>query len=91
LQLALRRRRRTPADEAARELAAFARRLARLDVTPRAPTEGPAAYGARAESRLPDAAVEIRAIIAAYLRARYESDADLSALAELRTRVAAFR
>jgi transglutaminase-like putative cysteine protease len=91
VQLALRRRRRTPPDEAARELAAFARRLARLDVTPRAPTEGPAAYGARAESRLPDAAVEIRAIIAAYLRARYESDADLSALAELRTRVAAFR
>ena len=72
LQLAWRRRRRTPVDEAARELAVFARRLARRDIAPRAPTEGPAAYGARAESRLPHAAVEIRAIIAAYLRARYE-------------------
>jgi len=91
LQLAWRRRRRTPVDEAARELAAFTRRLAHLDVAPRAPTEGPAAYAARAESRLPHAAGEIRAIIAAYLRARYERDADLAALAELRTRVSAFR
>jgi len=91
LQLAWRRRRRTPPDDAARELAAFTRRLARLDVAPRAPAEGPVAYGERAESRLPHAAQEIRAIIAAYLRARYESDADMSALAELRTRVAAFR
>jgi hypothetical protein len=91
LQLAWRRRRRTPPDDAARELAAFTRRLARLDVAPRAPTEGPVAYGERAENRLPHAAQEIRAIIAAYLRARYESDADMSALAELRTRVAAFR
>jgi transglutaminase-like putative cysteine protease len=91
LQLAWRRRRRTPVDEAARAFAAFTRRLARVDVPPRAPSEGPAAFGARAEHRLPHAAPEIRAIIAAYLRARYESDADLSALAELRARVASFR
>ncbi len=91
LQLAWRRRRRGPVDEAAREFAAFTRRLARVDVAPRAPTEGPAAYGTRAETRLPHAAGEIRAIVAAYLRARYESDADASALAELHARVAAFR
>jgi transglutaminase-like putative cysteine protease len=91
LQLAWRRRRRTPVDEAAREFAAFTRRLARVDVAPRAPSEGPAAYGVRAERRLPHAAGEIRAIVAAYLRARYERDADLSALTELRARVASFR
>jgi transglutaminase-like putative cysteine protease len=91
LQLAWRRRRRTPVDEAAREFAAFTRRLARVDVAPRAPSEGPSAYGARAEKRLPHAAAEIRAIVAAYLRARYESDADLAALGELHARVAAFR
>jgi len=91
LQLAWRRRRKRPVDEAAREFAAFARRLARADVAPRAPTEGPAVYGVRAEHRLPHAAADIRAIVAAYLRARYERDADRSALAELRARVAAFR
>jgi transglutaminase-like putative cysteine protease len=91
LQLAWRRRRRTPVDEAAREFAAFTRRLARFDVVPRAPSEGPAAYGVRAERRLPHAAADIRAIVAAYLRARYERDADLSALSELRARVASFR
>jgi protein-glutamine gamma-glutamyltransferase len=89
LQLAWRRRRRTPVDEAAREFATFIRRLARANVAPRAPTEGPAAYGVRAERRLPHAAGEIRAIVAAYLRARYESDA--AALGELQARVAAFR
>jgi transglutaminase-like putative cysteine protease len=91
LQLAWRRRRRTRVDEAAHEFAAFTRRLTRAKVAPRAPSEGPAAYGVRAERRLPHAAGEIRAIVAAYLRARYERDSDLSALAELRTRVAAFR
>jgi transglutaminase-like putative cysteine protease len=91
LQLAWRRRRRTPVDEAAREFAAFTRRLTRVDVPARAPSEGPAAYGVRAAKRLPHAAGEIRAIVAAYLRARYERDADLSALSELRARVASFR
>ncbi len=91
LQLAWRRRRRTPVDEAARQLTAFTRRLARLDVAPRALTEGPAAYAARAQSRLPHAAADIGAIVSAYLRARYERDSDRSALAELRARVASFR
>ena len=50
LQLAWRRRRRTPVDGAAREFTTFTRRLARVDVAPRAPSEGPAAYGARARS-----------------------------------------
>jgi transglutaminase-like putative cysteine protease len=91
LQLAWRRRRRTSIDEPAREFATFAKRLAKLKVAPRARNEGPVAYAARAQSRVPQAAAEIRAIVAAYLRARYERDADSSALAELRERVASFR
>jgi len=91
LQLAWQRRRRGTVDEAARAFASFGRRLAKLRVAPRAPSEGPVAYAARAESRVPQAATEIRAIVAAYLRARYERDADSSALAELRARVASFR
>ena len=84
LQLAWRRRRRTPVDEAARELAVFTRRLARRDIAPRAPSEGPAAYGARAESRLPHAAVEIRRSSRPTFRAAFpKDDADISALAEL--------
>jgi transglutaminase-like putative cysteine protease len=91
LQLAWRRRHRTTVDAAAREFATFTKRLAKLQVAPRAPSEGPIAYGARAQSRAPQAAAEIRAIVAAYLRARYECDADSSALTELRARVASFR
>jgi protein-glutamine gamma-glutamyltransferase len=91
LQLAWLRRRRTPVDNAAREFASFTRRLARLDVAPRAPSEGPVAYATRVQARLPHAEADIRAIVAAYLRARYERDADCSALAELRARVASFR
>jgi transglutaminase-like putative cysteine protease len=91
LQLAWRRRRRSGVDEAAREFATFAKRLARIDVAPRAAAEGPVAYARRAQARVPQAAAEIGAIVAAYLRARYERDADSSALAELRARVAAFR
>ena len=71
--------------------ARFAKRLSKLRVLPRAPSEGPVAYGGRAEAGVPQAAGEIRAIVAAYLRARYERDSDSSALAELRARVASFR
>ena len=91
LQLAWRRRRRRPVDEAAREFAKFVRRLARFRVAPRAPSEGPVAYGSRAKARLPHAAADIGAIVAAYLRARYEQDSEHAALAELRERVAWFR
>jgi transglutaminase-like putative cysteine protease len=91
LQLAWRRRGRTSVDEAALEFATFVRRLARLRVAPREPSEGPVAYGARAQSSAPQAAAEIGAIVAAYLRARYERDADGSALTELRALVASFR
>ena len=91
LQLAWRRRRRTSVDAAVHEFASFGKRLAKLHVAPRAPSEGPVAYGARAQSRVPQAAAEIRAIVTAYLRARYERDADSQALSELRTRVASFR
>ncbi len=86
-----RERRRRPIDPAARVFATFARRLARLDVSPRAPGEPPAAYAARAAQTLPPAAADIGAIVAAYLRARYEPDPELAALAELRQRVSAFR
>lgn len=85
-----RERRRRPIDPASRAFAAFARQLARLDVAPRAPGEPPAAYAARAAKTLPPAAIEIGAIVAAYLRARYEPDPELAALAELRQRVSAF-
>jgi hypothetical protein len=86
-----RERRRRPIDPAARVFATFARRLARLDVAPRAPGEPPAAYAARAAKTLPPAAADIGAIVAAYLRARYEPDPELAALADLRQRVTAFR
>lgn len=86
-----RRFRPPPPDAAARYFAVFRRRLSRHDVPAGAPNEGPAAYAARAAQRLPQAATDIRAVLGAYLRARYEPDADGAALAELRTRVASFR
>jgi hypothetical protein len=65
--------------------------LTQLAVAPRAPSEPPAAYAARAAAALPPAAADISAIAAAYLRARYEPDPELAALTELRQRVLAFR
>jgi transglutaminase-like putative cysteine protease len=91
LYLSLRRRRRTATDPAARYFAEFARRLARVDVPPPAPVEGPSAYAARAARRLPAAATEIGAIAAAYVRARYEPDVNRAALADLKQRLARFR
>jgi len=89
--LAWRQRRRPPADPAARCFAAFSAALARARVPPRAPPEGPLAYATRAAQLLPQAASDIAAIAALYLRARYEPDPERAALAELRARVAAFR
>jgi hypothetical protein len=40
---------------------------------------------------LPQSAADIAQVVAAYLRARYEPDADRSALADLESRVARFR
>jgi transglutaminase-like putative cysteine protease len=91
LYLAWRQRRRTPVDAAARAFATFARRLARLAVPPPAIGEAPLAYAARAQGGIPHAAAEIAAIATAYLRARYEPDANRAALAELTARVAQFR
>jgi hypothetical protein len=88
--LAWRQRRHAPRDRAATYFASFARQLARLDVPPRAPSEGPTAYAERAARALPQAAARIRAIADVYLRARYEPD-DGTALAELKTLVTAFR
>lgn len=84
-------RRRQTTDAAARYFEKFTRRLSRAAITPRAPDEGPATYGSRAQRGLPSAAAEIEAIVAAYLRARYEPDADRVALADLRRRVLEFR
>ena len=90
LYLAWLYRRKPGADAAARQFAAFARRLARLRVLPGSRSEGPRAYAARARRLLPHAAGDIEAIVTLYLRARYEPDIDRAALAELRARVAAF-
>src|SRR5690606_10098556 len=49
-------------DPAERLFAAFAKRLAALDVAPRAPAETARAYGARAAAALPDAADAIERI-----------------------------
>ncbi len=91
LYLAWRQQRRTPLDPASRAFGVFARRLARHAVAPPATGEAPLAYATRAQRGLPQAAAEIGAITAAYLRARYEPDSDRAALAELKTRVAQFR
>jgi transglutaminase-like putative cysteine protease len=87
----LRRRRRAAIDEAARCFARFVRKLERLEVPARAPTEGPRAYAERAARALPQFATRIRAIADLYVRARYEPDAGGAALAELASQVAAFR
>jgi transglutaminase-like putative cysteine protease len=89
--LTMRQRRRTPVDPAARAFAVFCNRLRRLAVAPLGPGEGPATYGNRAQRALPHAATDIATIVAMYLRARYESDPDRAALAELQARVAGFR
>ena len=53
--------------------------------------EGPQAYARHAALTLPRAAAEIDAIVGSYLRARYEPDADGTALADLEHRVGRFR
>jgi hypothetical protein len=60
-------------------------------VPARAPAESPRAYADRAAEALPQSAGAIRAVADLYLRARYEPDADGSALAALLEAVAAFR
>jgi hypothetical protein len=89
--LSFRHRATRPIDPAARCYARAVRRLVRLDVPAPAAAEPPTHYAKRAAERVPSAAEEIAAIAAAYLRARYEPDAERAALAELRARVARFR
>jgi transglutaminase-like putative cysteine protease len=89
--LSYRQRTRRTIDPAARCYAELVRRLAKLDVPAPAATETATDYAARAARRLPAAAAEIGAIASAYLRARYEPDADRAALAELRARLGQFR
>jgi transglutaminase-like putative cysteine protease len=84
-------RRRAPIDAAAASFASFVRQLKRYEVAARNPSEGPRAYAERAAGALPHVAAQIRAVADLYLRARYEPDADGSALASLRAAVAAFR
>jgi transglutaminase-like putative cysteine protease len=89
--LSWRHRQRNGIDAAALCFAKFVRRLARFDVAARAPSEGPRAYADRAAAALPHSAAGIHAVADLYLRARYEPDADGSALAALLAAVAAFR
>jgi transglutaminase-like putative cysteine protease len=91
LYLTWRNRRGGAVDRAAACFAAFVRHLARREVAERSPAEGPAVFGARAARELPQAAGAIKAVVALYLRARYEPDPDGEALAELERSVAAFR
>ncbi len=91
LYLSWRQRQRAALDAAASCFAAFVRHLAKLDVTARAPAEGPRAYAERAANALPHVGAQIRAIVDLYLRARYEPDGDAAALTELAAAVAAFR
>jgi transglutaminase-like putative cysteine protease len=91
LYLSWRQRRHRPVDTAALCFAAFVRQLSRLHVRPRTPAEGPRDYAERAAEALPQAAGDIHAVADLYLRARYEPDADGSALAALLKAVATFR
>ena len=86
-----RQRQRAGVDAAALCFARFVRQLTRLDVPARAPSEGPRTYAERAANALPQAAPRIHAVADLYLRARYEPDADGTALAALGAGVAAFR
>jgi hypothetical protein len=89
--LSWRHRQRAGVDAAALCFARFVRHLARLDVPARAPAEGPRTYADRAADALPQAAARIHAVADLYLRARYEPDADGTALTALAAAVAGFR
>ncbi|HEY8522041.1 MAG TPA: DUF3488 and transglutaminase-like domain-containing protein [Gammaproteobacteria bacterium] len=78
-------------DPARKLFTAFVRRLARLHVPPPAPTESPSDYALRASRAVPHLAAHIDAVVAAYLQARYEPDANGEALERLRARVRGFR
>jgi protein-glutamine gamma-glutamyltransferase len=91
LYLSWRFRRRRRRDPAARMFSRFASKLTRRRVAERAPTESPVAYARRAATMLPGSAGEIDAIVAAYLAARYEPDADRRELGRLRALVKEFR
>lgn len=84
-------RRRGPADPAEQLFAKFARQLRRVKVAPRTASEGPVAFGNRAARSAPTYAEPIERIVHAYLRARYEPDAQGRGLAELRALVGEFR
>jgi transglutaminase-like putative cysteine protease len=78
-------------DRAARCFARFTHALESARVRPQLLGEGPQAYALHAAATLPRAAGEITAIVGSYLAARYEPDADGSALVDLERRVARFR
>jgi hypothetical protein len=86
-----RQHRRAPIDRAARCFAEFVSELRRRAVPPRTPTEGPFVYAERAARALPQQEARIRAVATLYLTARYEPDADGTALLQLEQEVAALR
>jgi transglutaminase-like putative cysteine protease len=81
--LTARFRRESQRDPAARCFARFGRRLGRLRVEPMRTGETPIQYAERAARTVPAAAERIRAVVGAYLAARYEPDRDGAALAHL--------
>jgi len=78
-------------DPALRAFAAFCRRLARCGIAPPRIGETPTAFATRAERERPDLGAAIQQIAAAYVRARYEPDADGRALERLERLVRLFR
>lgn len=82
------RRRRT--DPALRQYQRFCAKLARHGLV-RAPAEGPAAFGARAERQLPKLRDTIALINRLYIAIRYESRYSADQIKRLRRAVAAFR
>jgi transglutaminase-like putative cysteine protease len=78
-------------DPAVRDFARLVRKLARVGVAPRAPSETAAAYAARAAASVPAASASIYEILQAYHAARYGPDADGAAEVRLRSLVAALR
>ena len=86
----LRQYNRRPRDPVVKIYARFCRKLARRGTT-RAPSEGPADFGARAARQIPEAAAPIRAITEMYIKLRYGTLQGKEATRRLRELVSALR
>lgn len=90
MYLTLRFRRERHRDSAALSFRAFHRKLRKLDVAPPEPGEMPSDYARRAARQLPHASAAIDDVVASYLKARYEPDADRHELRRLQQLVRDF-